>query len=53
MDRTLIAWNIPNLITVPLMAFGAFLIVGAVYQLAMMAMGNASTNGVSNNSGGY
>ena len=42
MDRTLISWNIPNLITIPLMAFIAFLIVGVVYQFAMKAKGGSA-----------
>jgi hypothetical protein len=35
MERTLISWNIPNLITVPLMAFAGFVVVGLLFQLAM------------------
>jgi hypothetical protein len=44
MDRTLIAWNVPNLITIPLMAFLAFLVVGVVYQFAMRAKGGSQTS---------
>lgn len=39
MERTLISWNVPNMITVPLMAFLAFLVVGLVYQVALKAAG--------------
>jgi len=44
MDRTLIAWNVPNMITIPLMAAIAFLVVGTVWQLFMKGgMGRAQT----------
>jgi len=39
MERNLISWNLPNLITVPLMAFIAFLIVGLAYQLFLGVSG--------------
>lgn len=39
MDRTLITWTIPNMITIPLMAFATFLLVGIVYQLVKGQMG--------------
>jgi len=42
MDRTLISWNIPNIITIWLMAAIGFLIVGLLAQLAMKAMGGGS-----------
>lgn len=35
MERTLISWNVPNLITVPLMAFAGFLLLGVVWQLVI------------------
>jgi hypothetical protein len=41
MDRTLISWNVPNMVTVPLMAFGAFLVVGLIWQLVMKAQGKS------------
>jgi hypothetical protein len=37
MERTLISFNVPNLITVPLMAFGGFLIAALVWQFAQRA----------------
>lgn len=32
MDRTLVSFNIPNLITIPLMAFLGFLLLAVVWQ---------------------
>lgn len=49
LDRTIISWNLPNLITVPLMAAIAFLIVGLAWQLWQRQTGKAPAN----NSGGY
>jgi hypothetical protein len=51
MDRTLISWNLPNLITIPLMAFVAFLVVGLVYQLVMKGLNGGSQT--ANNTGGF
>ncbi len=34
MERTLISWNVPNLITIPLMAFAGFLLLSLVWQVA-------------------
>jgi hypothetical protein len=34
MERTLISFNVPNLITVPLMAFGGFLLAAIIWQFA-------------------
>jgi hypothetical protein len=48
MQRALIAWNIPNMITIPLMAFIGFLIAGVIWQLVMKAQagtGNTSAAG--------
>lgn len=53
MERTLISWNIPNLITIPLMAFIAFLVVGLIYQLAMKAVGKSGGNDTASTDGGY
>jgi len=53
MDRTLIAINVPNLITVPLMAGFGFLVVSVVYQLALRAMGNAASNSTANTASGF
>jgi hypothetical protein len=36
-DRTLISWNVPNMITVPLMAFGGFLGLALIWQVAKRA----------------
>jgi hypothetical protein len=38
MDRTLISWNVPNLITVPLMAMLGFLLLAAIWQLTQKAI---------------
>lgn len=48
MKGTLISWNIPNMITVPLMTFVAFLVVIVVWQL-VRGFGGGQT---ANNSGG-
>lgn len=53
MDRTLISWNIPNLITIPLMAFVTFLIVGLVWQLVQKGVSGGSAPADANNAGGY
>lgn len=37
MDRTLISFNVPNLITVPLMAFLGFLAAAVIWQFAQKA----------------
>lgn len=43
MERTLISWNFPNMITIPLMAGLGFLILGTAWQLFKKAqMGQAS-----------
>jgi hypothetical protein len=33
MDRTYIAWNFPNMITVPLMALIMWLVIATIWQL--------------------
>lgn len=38
MERTLISWNVPNLITIPLMAFLGFLLISLIYQFATGAL---------------
>lgn len=35
MERTLISFNVPNLITIPVMAFLGFLVLGVAYQLVL------------------
>lgn len=53
MERSLISWNIPNLITVPLMAILGWLLLVVVWQLVMkMWGGNGGPNGASTE-GGY
>ena len=52
MERTLISWNVPNLITVPLMAALGFLIVAVAAQLFMQFTGN-NGGGTANNAGGF
>lgn len=52
MDRTLISFNIPNLITIPLMAFLGFLAVGLVWQLAQRSVPGLAGSG-DDTSGGY
>lgn len=53
MDRNLISWNIPNLITVPLMAMIAFLAVGLIWQVAMKGFGGGNNSASVSTSGGY
>lgn len=48
MERTLISWNVPNLITIPLMAFAGFLVLAIAYQVGgrfIPGMGPASKQG--------
>jgi hypothetical protein len=35
LERTLISWNVPNLITVPLMALAGFLLMGVIWQFVL------------------
>lgn len=44
MERTLISWNVPNLITVPLMAFLGFVLIATVWQLFRKATGRSSAS---------
>jgi hypothetical protein len=37
LERTLISWNVPNLITIPLMAFAGFLLLAVIWQMAQRA----------------
>lgn len=50
MERTLITWNVPNLITVPLMAFLGFALAGLLWQTYLKFSGS---NTSANNAGGY
>lgn len=45
MDRTLISFNLPNLITVPLMAFLGFLAVALIWQLAQKTVPALAASG--------
>ncbi len=51
MERTLISWNVPNLITVPLMAFAGFVAVAVIWQLVMRMRGGGG--GEASTAGGY
>jgi hypothetical protein len=51
-ERTLISFNVPNLITIPLMAFLGFLLVAVVYQVFQQATGGGS-QGSGQTQGGY
>jgi hypothetical protein len=51
MERTLISFNVPNLITIPLMAFLGFLLVAFVWQLVQRATGGGT--GSQSTQGGY
>lgn len=58
MERNIISWNLPNLITVPLMAAIAFLVVSVAWQLISKGVAgaksaNAPDAGSANNGGGY
>lgn len=50
MERTLVSWNFPNLITIPLMAFAGFLVAALVWQGVMRLKPAAA---VASTSGGY
>lgn len=39
MEKTLISWNVPNIISVWLMAAVGFLVVGLVYQVVRQKTG--------------
>jgi hypothetical protein len=49
-ERTLISWNVPNLITVPLMAFTGFLVAALIWQGVMRLNPPAQA---ASTSGGY
>jgi len=44
LDRTLISWNVPNIVTVWLMAAVGFLAFGLVWQLVRQNTGGGSGN---------
>jgi hypothetical protein len=48
MERTLLSWSIPNIISVWLMAAVGFLAAGIVWQLVQRAQGGQTGAGLSN-----
>ncbi len=52
MDRTLIAFNLPNWITVVLMAALGYLVLGLASQLVLSQLGSKSATKVANSAGG-
>lgn len=52
MERSLISWNLPNLITVPLMAILGWFLLAIVWQIAMRGMNFGKTD-ANAGSGGY
>lgn len=53
MDRTLISFNVPNLITIPIMAFLGFLLIATVWQLAQRAAPGLAARAANATGGGY
>ncbi|HEY1881105.1 MAG TPA: hypothetical protein VGG68_14355 [Caulobacteraceae bacterium] len=53
MERTLISWNLPNLITIPLMSAIGFLVVAAAWQLIGRAVAARAPPAAASTSGGY
>ena len=49
MERTIISWNIPNWITVVLMATAGFLVIGLVSQVLMTKLGSKGPTQVGSN----
>ena len=47
MERTLISWNLPNWITISLMAAGSYALVGLVAQLLKGQQTQAASNAAS------
>lgn len=47
MERTLIAWNLPNMITIPLMAAIGFVAAGLIWQLVRNVGGMAPAGSAS------
>jgi len=42
LERTLISFNVPNLITIPLMAALGFLLIALVWQIVQRGMGGGA-----------
>lgn len=53
MDRTIISWNIPNMITIWLMLIGLVLLYAVGAQVAVRAGWAGGGSTTANNSGGY
>lgn len=55
MERAMIAWNVPNIITIWLMAAIGFLVVGVISQLLLKGVASAKSgvNDGNNAVGGY
>lgn len=51
MERTIISWNIPNWITIFLMAAAGYAVLGVIRQVMMKGQG--MTSGVVPSTGGY
>ena len=47
MERTLISWNLPNWITISLMAAGSYALLGLITQLLKQQQGGAASLGAS------
>ena len=47
MERTLISWNLPNWITISLMAAGSYALLGLITQLLKQQQAGASSVGAS------
>lgn len=53
MERTLISWNFPNMVTVPLMAAVGFIVFAVVWQLAQRAIPALAGGNAPDNQGGF
>jgi hypothetical protein len=52
MERTIISWNAPNMVTVPLMAAIGFIVFAVLYQVGMRIY-TAQTGGSTSGQSGY
>lgn len=54
MDKTLISWTVPNMVTIWLMLAIGFLVLSLVAQLGMNFLGGGTQpSAAANNAGGY
>lgn len=53
MERSLISWNLPNLITIPAMAILGWLLIVVFWQLAMRGFGSTGNGETASTAGGY